>query len=205
MRWLVVLVALAGCDELFSVDFVELHPDGDVVAVDATADALSDACPTIFGYAPVAGTAPRSTYRYVPSNGAAWDGAELDCETDSPNKITHLVVFDDPSEEAALRSLVPASPQFWQVFTGYARNANSSGGASKMFTSVLGEPLAESSPLWEKVSGGAEPDDGGTTLMEETITFFEMTRNMSDGRASSQLAYICECDGKVANQTFNIR
>ncbi|HUS29335.1 MAG TPA: C-type lectin domain-containing protein [Kofleriaceae bacterium] len=196
MKWLIALVALAGCDKLFSVTHVPLH-------VDSGADAPLEACPTV-DYVAVGGTAQTSKYRYVSPKGLPWDAAELDCETDSLTKITHLVVFDDPSEMAAVRSLVPASPPYWQVFTGYARNADAQGGIPFSFTSVTGTPIEASSPIWEKVNG-VEPDNGGTMFPEETITFFEMTRNLTDGPASMQLGYICECDGKVANQTFKIR
>lgn len=196
MKWLAAVVLLVGCDEVFSVDHVDL-------AIDAPrADVISEPCPT-FGYGIVAGAPEHSTYKYVKPSGIPWDSAELECESDSITKITHLVVFDDPSEEAAVRAVVQPAQSFWQVFVGYARSSTANGGAPFNFTAVTGEPLDISSPIWEKVNG-PEPDNGGTGS-EETITFFEATRNMSDARADITLGYICECDGKPANHAFQIR
>jgi len=193
MKWLAALAVLAGCDIVVGVRHVSESP----------ADGPQEACPT-FGYGAVGGAPSTSTYRYVQPAGIPWDSAELDCEADSLSKITHLVVFDDPSEEAALRGLVQPAPQYWQVFVGYARSSNANGGAPFNFKAVTGETLEIDSPLWEKVNG-VEPDNGGASGGEETITFFEMTRNMSDAPANIALGYICECDGKPANQTFQIR
>ena len=133
------------------------------------------------------------------------DQAELDCENDSNTKVSHLVVFDDPSEEEALRQFIIGGgfPTF-QAFTGYARDATSQGGVPFQFTSVLGQPLDAASPLWETMVGEAEPDNGGTGG-EETITFFDTYRKLADGPANAQETYLCECDGKRANHTFKIR
>ncbi|HTL38971.1 MAG TPA: hypothetical protein VL326_37825 [Kofleriaceae bacterium] len=194
MRWLAALLTITGCDSVFSVDHVRL-------TIDAPVDAV-EPCPSM-NYVTVNGAPPTSTYRYVPNMGFTWDAAALACKSDSMTGVTHLVVFETVGEMSAVRSLVPPTPPYWQVFTGYARNSNSHGGSPFQFTSVTGVPLAQTDSIWETASY-VEPDDGGVGG-QETITFFEMTRNLTDGPADIQRGFLCECDGTPANQMFQIR
>lgn len=201
MRWLGLVVVLAGCDKLFSLEHVDPAADDarvvDTRSIDTLVDVSPDAvepCPT--GYGPVA-NAPN---RYRMSTGMqTWDSAAADCSNDTVTHVTHLVVIDTAAEMAALRPFVNMPPP-WMVFVGFARDTIAQGGDPTKFTSVTSIPLPYDSPLWAT----GEPDNNLGPPPEETVVFFRNDKDLTDGPPSVvSLPYICECDGIPANQVFH--
>lgn len=198
LAWLVVL--LAGCDKLFSIDHID---PTDARIADTSVDTLLDgpidapeACPT--NYSIVPNTPLNSVYR-LGSTPMSWDAAAADCSNDTLTRVTHLIVFDDIAELVAIRPFVPGVDP-WIAYVGYARDTIQQGGDPTMFTSVTGIPLSPTSMLW----AANEPDNGGgPSLPEETVVFIRNDKDLTDGPDTYQFIYICECDHVQANQVFH--
>jgi hypothetical protein len=167
---------LAGCDLVFA--------PGGLPPGDAGQDA--EECPGTY----VAVDGAPSQYRIVESPMLPWLEAEGACEADTVSGETHLVVFDDYLELAALREhMVPLGG--YTAHVGYGRDA---GDQPDMFTAVTGEPLSSASNLWEP----GEPT-GGT----EQVVFFTSIEDLTDGPHAMARIYVCECDGRRPTKTFS--
>ena len=175
---MIALVGLGGCDKLFSLS--RLDPPIDAPACPATYTSVERA---------------KSKYRYVAQQ-RLWDEAAADCRNDDATN-THLVVFDDAAEIAAMRTLV-ADAQIYTLHVGYARDTD---GDPRVFYAVTGETLDLMSPTWDLWQQGEPNNFNGI----ETIVFIEHDKSLMDGEPSRSQRYICECDGRPATRTFVIR
>ena len=196
MRWdsvvVVALVALAGCDKLFDLDAVP-PPSADA-AIDAPPIFLDapEPCPT--SYVTYAGTPSTSRYLFVGPQ-SLWLDAEADCESDTRTKITHLVVFDDGDEMAAVRTGIEGQLN-GNTFAAHVGVARDFGSDLNQFYAVTGEALPLSGPPW----GTNEPSN----LAEETTTRFESFADLTDQPPTAVLSHVCECDHKKAIRTFTL-
>jgi hypothetical protein len=191
--WLAVLCVLAGCDYTFNLDHIgparDGGPDGAPMFLDAP-----EPCPT--SYKVVADTPVASRYRIVTVL-QTWEVAEADCVNDSITGITHLAVFDDPTEMPALRAEINASiANPFDAFAGYAHDT---GADPRQFFAVTGEALANTVPPWNL----GEPN-GGTGTDEEPIVWFGSNHDFYDGGYFYQEMAVCECDHRRATRTFTV-
>lgn len=175
-RWLALVVVIAGCDLVF--------PPAGGPGPDAGRDLQS--CPA--GYDPVQGAPDR--YRFE-ATAASWREGEKVCADDSTQTQTHLVVFSNYGELAAVRAAVTWTPP-WSAWAGYARSTTD---APTMFTAVTGEPLSPVSNLWEP----GEPTANG-----EQAVRFDDTFDLTDAAAAVTIGAICECDGRPATVMFDV-
>jgi hypothetical protein len=191
MRWCIAIIALAGCDKLFDVEHVDLEIDAAIDAPPIFLDA-PEPCPT--SYVTYAGTPAASRYLFVGAQ-ALWLDAEADCEGDTRTKITHLVVFDDPSEMMTLRTGIEGQLG-GNTFAAHAGAARDFGTDKNQFFAVTGEPLPLSGPPW----GPSEPSN----IDIETTTRFESFADLTDQPPTNMLSHVCECDHRKAIRTFTI-
>lgn len=191
------LILIAGCDRVY--DLSGRHPP-DAAELDGTVvDApLSDVpidtgeqCPSTT-YRTIADAPARSTYRVVETANQSWEFAFADCRNDTTTGITHLVVFDDITELAALQHATSRPAGDWVSWAGYARNF---GSLPLEFKAVTGEALSKTSNLWRI----GEPDNGGANSMNpETVVWWINDNNgIVDGRYTDNVeGYVCECDDR---------
>lgn len=170
------VVALAGCDLVFPPG--EFEP-----AVDATPPPPD--CPPTYH---LIDGAP-SEYRIVVNPMLPWLEAEQTCNADTTGQASHLVVFDDFLELAALREDMEPIGGFL-AYVGYGRDTSD---PPDRFTAITGEALSPVSNLWEP----GEPT-GGT----EQVLYFSNVEDLIDGPHTIPLPYVCECDGRPPTETF---
>lgn len=179
VSWLAIVLALSGCDRLFSGDYVPL------------ADAAGEDCPTTY-------TVGVGAKRYRSVEAANdWSYADADCRDDTTTSITHLPVFETVAELDELRTLL-VTPRSWTVPVGYARNI---GEAPPVYRAVTGGLLSTSSPLWEP----SEPD--GANLPDETAVYVTGQVRLFDAPPlwnAGPFPYICQCDGIPATEVFDL-
>lgn len=171
-----LVFAATGCELVFP-------PTGAPGAPDAPVDLAR--CPS--GYDAVLGAPSR--YRYTNLD-TAWADAAQACAADTPDAITHLVVYDDFRELEAVRDGVPFP--FDRLWAGFARD---DGTDPTVFFAVTGGRLDRTSPLWEP----GEPTGGS-----ELATFVGDGFDLTDGPHDDSHPYICECDGNPATRPFDL-
>lgn len=161
------IVALIGCGR---IDFPRLPND-------AAIDAVPDAPPDVDVIDPCAATYTtmigQSYYRFS-ATGAGWDAAEHACEADG--RGSHLVVFDNPVERNMVEGMV-MSTVIWVGVTDRVTDGN--------FLTVMGEQ--PSLLPWQNM----DPSFPGPGCVQ----FDPSSRLNHDQDCSTQVAYVCECDG----------
>lgn len=182
--WLVAVIALGGCDQVFQLD-------GRTEDADA---APAEPCPPDGTYQPLADAPTASRYRFVDMP-ATWSRAFDDCRNDSATGVTHLIVFDDTSEFSVVQAAAFQRARVgWGAWAGYARDWNT---PPFQFRAVTGEPIAPSSPLW----AASEPDNGGPDGSETVVRWGEAFDGLVDAPwdFAAPDGYVCECDGTPTN------
>jgi hypothetical protein len=163
------IVALAGCGR---IDFHSTPP------VDAAPDAaVPDAAvidPCAATYTMMIG---QSYYRFT-GTGASWDIAEHACEADG--RGTHLAVFDDSLEMNKVEAMVNGI-EIWVGTTDRVTDGH--------FIHVIGEEPVFL-PVWQSM----DPSFPGPGCVQ----FNPSSRLIHDEDCSTQVAYVCECDGILA-------
>jgi hypothetical protein len=181
MRFVWIVIALAGCDELWSLDHVTPL---DVLAFDPAVD-----CPASYDVAlPVAG----SRYRLIQTPERAWVQSDL-CNADAPGK-THLVVLDDSNalEAVGVHDELVTRHQFrWWI------------GAVQRRVAIT------PSDHWLWITGGSvaggwnvpvEPDDADmieSDHFEQFVVFEEAYQGLIDITGHDGYNALCECDGRA--------
>lgn len=175
MKALVLLVALAGCDQVFGLE--------------------RDTIPCPPEYRAVAG----GMYRFV-YEPAEWLIADAKCRSHATG-ATHLVVFDDLLEQQAVLAAVDL-PAPWEVAVGYGRDAQSD---RRTFYAVTGEVLLEESPLWAVNEPDGPLVDTNGKEIEESIVLSSNFLSLFDAPPKFGIdGYICECDGRAATEAFDV-
>lgn len=185
-RVVVALLFVAGCDRVFG-----LQP------LTATADATVEECPA--DYAPIGNSTSRYRFGATPTR---WPFADVDCRADTQTAITHLVVFDDVAEIAAVRSAVPLEPP-WSLLVGYARDTGSD---PYVFRAVTGGVLDRTSPLWADGEPNGDPNSV-PPAPEETVVYIAHATDLFDAPVdwiTGPNPYFCECDGIRATEVFSV-
>jgi hypothetical protein len=119
----------------------------------------------------------QSHYRFATA-ADRWDSAEQACEADG--RGSHLVVFNDAPEMSAIEGLVMGTV-IWVGISDRVRDGT--------FLDVMGEiPLFK--PQWQST----DPSFPGPGCVE----FDPSSRRIHDAACSTQVAYVCECDGVPA-------
>jgi hypothetical protein len=161
--------AVTGCGR---IDFPTLPIDA---AIDAVPDAPPDTIdPCAATYTVMIG---QSYYRFS-ATGAGWDVAEHACEADG--RGSHLVVFDNTVERNMVEDVVKSTV----IWVGITDRAN----PDIRFLDVMGvEPTFLP---WQSMDP-AFPGPG-------CVQFDPSSRLIHDQDCSTQVAYVCECDGIAA-------
>ena len=184
MRWLVALLGLAGCDQLWNLQHVDQEPR-EAGAIDAD---LSG-CPMTYGL-PVDGYPSR--YRYE-ATGTSWDGAETLCAAETTG-LTHLVVLQDDDERLAIVTALAKVGSTSSVWIGLSDRVME--GEYRWVTDErVGMPPLENPP-WP----AGQPDNSGTGGTEQDCVRIQGMTGAAptlfdDGECSSIFDYVCECDG----------
>lgn len=169
MRWFAHAVAAVAAGLLGGcgrIDFPSLPKDAAVPdAVDAP------------GIDPCAATymmIGQSYYRFS-ATPTDWDVAEHACEADG--RGSHLVVFDDALERNKIETMV-SGIVIWVGITDRVTDAT--------FLDVMGDPPVYL-PQWQTM----DPSFPGPGCVQ----FNPSSRLIHDQACSTQVAYVCECDG----------
>ncbi|HEY5923357.1 MAG TPA: C-type lectin domain-containing protein [Kofleriaceae bacterium] len=196
VRWLVVVVCLAGCDKLFGllpIKTVDASSDAVADAVDDTTRDGNDACPQSYN---LTFTGATTQYRYVDAS-SGWLAAELTCFMDTSTR-THLVVLTDDNERAALAGALVMSSVTSSVWLGLSDRQK-----EDAFLWVTDEPVGmppRTSPPW--IIG--QPDNQGVaqhcvrmagTNAGQDATLFD------DSDCTLPLDFVCECDAFAPDPT----
>jgi len=183
MRWLLVIVCLTGCDQLWNLQHVD-QPTSEAGAIDADLSM----CPTSYGL-PVDGYAAR--YRHY-ATGTTWDDAETLCERDVLG-FTHLVVLQDDGERMAIILALAKAGSTTSVWIGLSDRVT-----EDQFLWVTDEPVGmppRETPPWP----AGQPDNGGPGAPQNCVRIQganSTTPTMfDDADCTSIIDYICECDG----------
>lgn len=156
----------------------------DLVPKDAAADAVPDTAIDARAIDPCAATYTtmigQSYYRFS-GTPTSWDIAEHACETDG--RGSHLVVFGSSLEMNKVEEMVQGTP-LWVGFTDRVGEGT--------FYDVMNEPLQSVYlPGWE----AGDPSFAGPGCVE----FTPSSRLFHDQDCATQVAYVCECDGVLAD------
>jgi hypothetical protein len=169
-----VAPALPGCGR------IDFH----TVPVDAAADALDAEIPDAIDASVIDPCAPtytkmigQSFYRFS-ATPASWDVAEHACEADG--RGSHLVVFNDSLEMNMVEGVVSGT-DIWVGITDRVTDGT--------FLDVMGERPAFL-PGWQSM----DPSFAGPGC----VKFNPNSRLIHDQDCTTQVAYVCECDGVLA-------
>lgn len=184
--WGIGLVALAGCDSVFSIDHVDVH---DALTVDAVA------CPET--YNPIPMGPPNVQYRYVPL-ATTWPKAADSCKSDLEGH-THLVVLDTDAERVAVEQYLIMLTGGFAVHAGYARDTSAN--PITGFFAVTGEVVPSTQPPWAP----NEPNNGAGVGSPEPIVWFGFQTGLVDGPLDYQVGYLCECDHRPITKRFDFQ
>lgn len=168
------VLASAGCGRI-AFHSMPAEPDaaGDAMVPDAIAGDTNAIDPCAASYAYVYG---QSHYRFA-VGADRWDSAELACEADG--RGSHLVVFNDSPEMNAIEGL--AGIVIWVGLSDRITDGT--------FLDVMGEiPLFK--PQWQNL----DPSFQGPGCVQ----FDPNSRLIHDAACTTQLPYVCECDGVPA-------
>ena len=174
-RWILVVVCLSGCDQLFGLVHVDDQPDA------------SGACPASYDIMFAEST---TQYRYVADN-TTWDGAEESCANHT-NINTHLVVLTDDNERLPLAAALKARLVTTSVWIGLS-DRKVEGEFLWVTREQVGMPPIQMPP-W---SAGQPDNQGGTqhcVRMYGTDAAGGAATLFDDGECGVPLDYVCECD-----------
>jgi hypothetical protein len=167
--------ALSGCGRIGLNDVVPKDAAVDAVVPDDAVDAIViDPC--ALTYTTMIG---QSYYRFS-GTPTSWDIAEHACEADG--RGTHLVVFNDSLEMNKVEEMVQGTP-LWVGLTDRVSDGN--------FLDVMNQRLQDLFLLgWET----GDPAFAGAGC----VKFTPSSRLFHDQDCATQVAYVCECDGVLA-------
>lgn len=200
MRVATITFVVAGCG------FTGAMPgDGAATTTDARIDGRPgeiDAPPTIdAGFDPALcppsydrtiATSPGSRYRYIDVT-ETFATHHSDCRDDHPG-WTHLVVFDDLTEGAAIGDFDTSEYKYIGVV-----QQPSAGGMGVGWFKLTGSAVATG---WS-TAGGGQPDDAddGFEDNDENLALGAYTGLMHDVSGGIQYRAACECDGHAIDPT----
>jgi hypothetical protein len=185
MRWLAVVVLVAGCDRVWFID--RLPPPTDASDASDASDAVDAAlgCPAFFIPSPVTGT----SYFYGES-AVRWDEARDACRelsVPSATGFVHLAVITDRTEYTIARG-VAGTAAWVGIFDPVAGDNN------PMYRAVSVEPLPGELP-WDVSLGLPDQPD------VQTCVRVYMPGGLDDDTCGTPQPYLCECDGLIDNGT----
>ena len=163
-------------------------PDGPPPIIDAAFDPAL--CPA--SYDRTVATSPGSRYRYIDVT-ETFATQHADCNDDHPG-WTHLVVFDDLTEGAAIGDF---DTSFYKYIG--AVQQPSAGAMDQGWFKFTGGAVATG---WSG-AGGGQPDDAddGVEDGDENLAVGAYTGLMHDVSGNSEYRAVCECDGHAIDPT----
>lgn len=177
-RWLVGIVALAGCDKLFGLDVV--------TARDAPPGEPMLACPA--GY-DLQSTISPSRYRDVQST-TTWETANTACNSDGER--THLLVLSDETERLDVLELLANKGESQTIWIGLT-DRNVEDAFLWVTAEPVGIPVLRQTPPWSP----DQPDNFNG--VQDCVSIVGSAASdgglFDDGTCDSRYHYVCECDG----------
>ena len=189
MRVALIVIALAGCDDLFNLEHIDRVDGGS----DAAGFDLSK-CPSTYNLVLI----DSSRYRVLTAPDRAWVQSDL-CNADSAG-FTHVAVLETSVEAVAAQAELDKLQQFrWWIGAVQDRSAVNPGDGWIWLT---GEPLMSG---WD---APVEPDDADMIELDHLEQFAVIQQGhvgLIDIAGHDIYTAICECDGRAVDPEAAIK